>query len=152
MRLPLFDWSGKHAQEKEWSKTFITPRGPGRTEALCGKRPGWCDAATAVHTNEAVVTIPNVVSDAEIKQLLGVSLGIAESERAECVDGAVRLHVPTRLPSAEIALCDTILRRLLRFIDAEFPELVQYRAYTGFQPAPLTSHAPCVTCLASSDR
>ena len=25
------------------------------------------------------------------------------------------------------------------------------RAYTGFQPAPLTSHAPCVTCLASAD-
>ena len=25
-------------------------------------------------------------------------------------------------------------------------------AYTGFQPAPLTSHVPCVTCLASADR
>ena len=25
-------------------------------------------------------------------------------------------------------------------------------AYTGFQPALLTSLAPCVTCLASSDR
>ena len=101
---------------------MIAPLGFGRTEEHC-RRPGWSTAASAVHLGEAVVTVPNLVTAEEIEQLVGVSTGIAERERDECIDGAVRLHVPTRMPASEAELCDTILRRMLRFIDDELDEL-----------------------------
>ena len=108
---------------RQWSKTYIAPLGFGQTELQC-KRPGWSDAASAVHLGEAVVQVPNAASTAEIEQLVAISSDIAEDERAQCVEGAVRLHVPSRLPAADASVCDTILRRMLDFVDAEFPELV----------------------------
>ena len=42
--------------------------------------------------------------------------------------------------------------RVLVLADEHYFTRLWCGAYTGFQPAPLTSHVPCVTCLASADR
>jgi len=109
----------------DWSQVFIAPMGWGRTALLC-RRHGWSDAATALEMGEAVVQIPELVSAEEVERLVSVSKSIASEEREACTDGAVRIHVPTRLASSDVALCDSLLSRMMRFVDDEFPELVSF--------------------------
>jgi len=105
-----------------YDREFIAPLGWGVTELQC-KRPGWPDAATAVEMGEGVVVVPGVVTGAELDTLVAVSTAIADIERPHCEEGAVRLHIPTRLPGPEASLCSAILRRVLRLVDDEFEPL-----------------------------
>ena len=67
--------------------------------------------------------MPGVVTGAELDTLVAVSTAIADIERPHCEEGAVRLHIPTRLPGPEASLCSAILRRVLRLVDDEFEPL-----------------------------
>ena len=115
-----------------WTTRWIAPIGWGLSNMLC-RRPGWSIAAAAVHAGEAVVCVPDVVRADELERLVSISTTLAAEKRAAGSDGVrdvdgstgVRMHVPALLPT-EAALCDTILQRMLRFVDAELPALGPY--------------------------
>jgi hypothetical protein len=75
-----------------------------------------------MYDGEAVVCLPDVVSPAEIAQLVKTGIAAAQGKSARTQGaGCVRMHVPAHLPKDAIHLCDTILRRVLALIDNEFP-------------------------------
>ena len=115
-----------------WRKVWIAPKGWGLSH-LMHRRPGWSIAAAAVHAAEAVICMPNAASQDEIDRLLGIGSSLAEQVRTgsdgvrqldekDAVSSGVRLHIPTKLPS-EQALVDTIMQRVLKFVDTELSSL-----------------------------
>lgn len=98
--------------------------------------------------------MPNVVSENERERLLAVSTALAagaQSTRRDAgpealPDGvladehSVRLHVPKTLAASDVALCDDILIRMLRFVDAQLPCL---GSYLFASPALCDLHAEC---------
>lgn len=79
----------------------------------------------AVVSGKGVLSLPEVALKPEVDQLVQVATAIA-CEQCEA-DGTnnLRMHVPKRLPSEEIAICEQIFRRALHRIDAELPGLVE---------------------------
>ena len=87
--------------------------------------------------------VPDIVRADELERLVSISTNLAAETRAAGSDGlkdvdggtGVRMHVPAMLPT-EIALCDTILQRMLRFVDAELPALGPYLFGTPTSASP----------------
>ena len=110
---------------RRWHTEWIAPRGLGLSRLRC-TRPGWPIGAAALHAGEAVVCVPDVVTAAEVERLMESSTSVAATLR-ETGSASIRMHVPQRFSGEEATLCDDILRRVLLFVDREFPRLVARR-------------------------
>jgi hypothetical protein len=140
-------------QRQQWSTQWIAPL-PFGLSRLVNRRDGWPIGAAGLHAGEAVICVPNVVSENERERLLAVSTALAagaQSTRRDAgpealPDGvladehSVRLHVPKTLAASDVALCDDLLIRMLRFVDAQLPCL---GSYLFASPALCDLHAEC---------
>ena len=125
--------------KQPWSTQWIAPLPLGLSR-LAVRRDDWPIGAAALHAGEAVICVPDMITEGERTQLLSAGTARAAAEHArgvprsgvEPTDGvkqdahSVRLHIPKTLAATEIAMCDTILARVLRFVDAELPCLSSY--------------------------
>ena len=102
-----------------WRTEWIAPRGLGLSHLL-STRPGWSTADVAAHSGDAVICVPEIVTLAECDRL------VRAAQQAEIVaeeHNFVRVHVHKHLPSAEVALCNSIFVRMFRFVDSTLPSL-----------------------------
>jgi len=136
------------ATEQDWSTEWIAPL-PLGVSRLVHRRDGWSDGAAALVSGEAIICVPNLVTESERARLISASTTLAKkkmllSTATEVVSQilpaatkpgsritkrmkqAVRMHVPATFAASEVALCDTILLRVLGFVERELPYLATH--------------------------
>ena len=83
-------------------------------------RRNWPLASAAMHAGDGVICVPEVVSSAEVAQLLDASTKLASAQCEADGTHSVRMYVPEKFAPREVGLCDDILRRVMRLVDGEF--------------------------------
>lgn len=110
-----------HTTRRAVSTEWIAPQP--MQELLCF-RPGWPLAASALDAGEAVICVSDVITTSEANHLERTAVATAQSQTASG-SNSIRMRLATHFASDDIALCDDILGRMLSFVDAEYPRLVE---------------------------